>query len=113
MPRGFTWCVYTDDAGAQWAIAVLSDYVLQPVRGWSTTGADELLPFPRGWRPRRVEGVDETGAQHLAVVASITADLWTGLSTLFDIRSNDGGVHTCSVTGSFEERRVVVRPDPP
>jgi hypothetical protein len=111
MPRGFTWSVYVDDDGAQWAVQVLSDYVLQPERGWTTAGVSELVALPRGWVPRRVEGVDSTGAQHLAVVASIDAALWSGAVSTFDIRSNDGAVQTCAVVQSLEERRTVVRPE--
>lgn len=112
MPRGFTWSVYVDDNGLPWALQVDSDYVLQPQRGWVPVETSGLTPLPRGWLPRKAKGVETGGSQHFAVVATIDADLWTGARTDFDIRSNDGAVQTCTVIGTFEERRTPVGPDP-
>jgi hypothetical protein len=111
MPRGFTWAIYVDDLGASWARAVNSDYVLQDTRGWDIAGATELTPLPRGWLPRKAQGIDPSGGLRSAVVARLDADLWTGAATTFDIRGNDGVPVTCTVIRTLEESRTPIRSD--
>jgi hypothetical protein len=111
VARGFTWAVYTDDLGGQWAVQVDSDYVLQPQRGWDNLVADGLPALPRGWSPRLAVGIEPDGRRHGAVVASLVADLWTGGSSTFDIEANDGSIVTCTLIQTLEERRSNPRPD--
>jgi len=78
MPRGWTWGLYTDDRGLPWAVPVDRDAIEQPERGWLELATGEIPPFPRGWRMRRAIGIDPSGREHTATIATVTADLWTG-----------------------------------
>jgi len=111
MARGFTYCVYNDDNGGRWAVAVDSDYVDQPERGWVRTADNELYPAPRGWRTRRVIGLDAGGASQHAVVGSLEADLWTGAATQFTFRDSEGQAQTATVIRLQAERRLIARAD--
>ena len=112
MARGFTWGDYVDDNGAEWALQVDSDYVAQDYRGWTLAGDTGLVPFPRTWRARRVVGLDSTGRTQFAVVATLTADLWTGVTTTFDIRDSEGIPQTCTVIRYEAEKHPPARADP-
>jgi hypothetical protein len=111
MPRGFTWAVYVDDSAQPWAIQVDSDYILDPGRGWTDFDPTGLTPYPRGWRPRKAIGIEANGRHHRAVIASVTADIWTGVITVFTIRANDGFTAQCQVVSTLEERRTIPAPD--
>lgn len=111
MPRGFTYCVYEDDNGGRWAVAVDSDYVDHPERGWVRTADNELYPLPRGWRTRRVVGLDSRGSSQLAVVGSLQADLWTGANPQFTFRDSEGTPQVATVIRMEAERRLVARAD--
>lgn len=78
MARGWTWGVYYDDRGLPWAMPVDRDALEQPERGWFEVANGEHPPFPRSWRPRHAIGVDPSGREHVATIATVTADLWTG-----------------------------------
>lgn len=112
MARGFTYCVYNDDNGGRWAVAVDSDYVDHPERGWVRTADNELYPLPRGWRTRRVVGLDASGASQSAVVGSLEADLWTGAQAVFTFRDSEGQAQLATVIRMEAERRLVARADP-
>lgn len=112
MPRGFTYCAYVDDNGGTWAVAVDSDYVDHPERGWRRTEDNEFYPLPRGWRPRTAIGIDAGGASQSAVVGSVDADLWTGAATQFTFRDSEGEAQLATVVRRQAERRVVARADP-
>lgn len=101
--------MYADDTATLWALRVDSDHALAPGRGWVTDGVDSLVPLPRLWRPRRVVGVDVDGRTQTAVIATVEADLWTGVETAFDVEANDNTVTTATVI----ERQAEVRRGPP
>lgn len=111
MARGFTWGDYVDDDGSEWALAVDSDYITHAERGWTLAGDTGLVPLPRSWRARRVVGLDSTGREQFAVVASLTADLWTGNVTTFRIRDSEGLPQDCVVVEYRTEKRIPVRLD--
>jgi hypothetical protein len=111
MPRGFTWGEYVDDNGSSWAVAVDSDYVDAPERGWNHAGDSGLVSLPRGWRTRHVVGFDSGGRKQLAVAATVTCDLWTGVTNTFVIRDSEGVPQTCTVVRRVSERRIPVRAD--
>jgi len=113
MPRGFTYCVYEDDNNGRWGVAVDSDYVDHPERGWVRSADNELYPLPRGWRTRRVVGLDSRGAEQSAVVGVLGAPLWTGAAAQFTFRDSEGTPQLATVIRTEAERRVVVRADPP
>ena len=104
--RGRVWAIYVDDLERPFATLMDADLALQPQRGWSTLGTAGLVPIPRGWLPRVAVGVDELGARHKAVVASTSADLWTGIRDDFDVEASDGTIQTCIVVSRLAERRV-------
>jgi len=104
MPRGFTWGRYIDQFGNAWAMQVDADHALSPQRGWVGSSGIGLAPFPRGWIPRAVVGIEPDGTKHQAVVASELADLWTGSATTFDIERSDAGIETCTVIRRLAER---------
>ena len=112
MARGFTWCIYVDDLGAQWALQVDSDYAADPDRGWFVMTTESLPPFPRGWRPRRVRGVDETGRIVHAVAGSLAAAIWSGLVSTFIFNANDGTPMVAAITDYIGEFRTPTNPDP-
>jgi len=111
MARGFTWGDYIADDGSEWALAVDSDYIAHLERGWTLAGDTGLVPLPRSWRPRRVVGLDSSGRTQSAVVASLTADLWTGAVTTFQIRDSEGRPQDCAVIKYLAEKRVRVTSD--
>jgi hypothetical protein len=96
MPRGFEWVLYEADTGEVFALQVDSDYVLQPQRGWTAAAPAGAVPLPRQWLPRCVVGVEPSGRQHRAIVASTGADLWTGARADFDIVDSNGELQTCT-----------------
>jgi hypothetical protein len=109
MPRGYDWKLYEDDQAFLYALQVDADYALQPQRGFLTDAPAGTPPLPRGWRARYVVGLEPVGRTHRAIVASVAADLWTGVRADFDIVDSDGQLQTCVVVGRRQERR---RPRP-
>lgn len=109
MSRGFQWGVYVDDDGNQWSLQVDGDRIGDPERGWTFPAPPEILPFPRGWLPRKAMGVDPSGRFQRCVVATVVAPLWTGEATSFSIEANDQTLQPVSVTGTIGER---TRPRP-
>lgn len=112
MPRGFTACIYVDDHGTLWRLMVDADQALQTDRGWDEVGDSDLPPLPRGWLPRIVVGIDDTGRQCRARVGRTDAALWTGASTTFDVEANDGTTVTAQVTTYLQEKRIGPHTDP-
>lgn len=106
MPRGFVWATYiSDNPIRRFARQVDADQVLDPQRGWTTTGTSDLTPFPQQSRPRTVFGTSITsGRPGQTVVGSTTAPLWVGSSTTFNVEANDGTIDTITITGRRGER---------
>lgn len=105
MPRGFLSAIYVDDLGIQWRLRVDADEVEELGRGWQTDGAGELAPFPRGWLPRRVVGIDESGRQQEARIGNVEAPLWTGEEVVFSLIASDGSGITAAVVARQGEKR--------
>jgi hypothetical protein len=112
VPRGFTYCVYVDDNGGRWGVAVDSDYVDHPGRGWVRSLDNELYPLPRGWRTRRAIGLDSRGTEQSAVVGTLDAPLWVGTDPVFTFRDSEGTPQFATVIRLEAERRTIVRADP-
>lgn len=99
MPRGMVYAIYTADDGTDYARLVDADQAAQASRGWVTTGVAGLPLMPIRSKPRVVYGVSATsGRRGTAVVATTTADLWTGAATTFAVEANDGTSDTMTVT---------------
>lgn len=108
MPRGLVWGAYTSDDGVFFALRVDADQVLDPKRGWFTSGVSAFPVFPRLSRPRRVLGISATsGRSGRTVVANTSAPLWTGTETTFFIEASDGTIDTMTVIDRLPERLAV------
>jgi len=107
MTRGFSWGYYHSDDGNIYALQVDADYLVMAERGWVGPAAPGTIVYPRGWTPRRVVGLDDRGKLQQAVVADVTADLWTGASTTFTINGSDELPHTVNVILRKAERNQV------
>lgn len=105
MPRGFVWGVYLDDLGVAWRLRVDADYATHAERGWVEANPEAVDPLPRQWVPRRVVGVDDEGRRRAAVVATTSAELWTGAVSTFEIEGSDQLPHAVVVTELNGERR--------
>lgn len=93
------YAIYEADDATQYARLVDADQAAQAARGWVTTGVAGLPLLPIRAKPRVVYGVSATsGRRGSAVVASPTADLWTGVATTFSVEANDGTSDTMTVT---------------
>lgn len=103
MARGFVWGTYFDDTNAAWALKVDDDYFRQSERGWFTQAAPGAIPFPRGWTPRRVQGMDSRGNIRFAVSPSLSSPIWTGASPTFRIEATDQTIVSVTITHWLEE----------
>lgn len=104
MTRGFTWGYYESDDGHTYALQVDADYFGMSERGWTGPAVTGTYVYPRGWTPRRVVGLDDRGKLQEAVVATTSADLWTGATTTFTINGSDELPHTVTVIARKAER---------
>jgi hypothetical protein len=107
MTRGFGWGYYDSDDGHTYALHVDADYLGMSERGWTSPAAPGTYVYPRGWTPRRAFGLDDRGKLQEAVVATVTADLWTGVATTFTVNGTDEMPHTVTVIGTKAERNQV------
>lgn len=97
MPRGFEICQYIDDNGTPWRLQVDSDYAHDSDRGWVIAESPGLYPLPRGWVPRGVWGMDDTGKLFFARVGWLGARLWTGAATSFFAYDTNRDLRICEV----------------
>ena len=97
MPRGFETCQYWDDDGTPWRLQVDSDYANMADRGWEIALTPGLYPLPRGWEPRGVWGMDDTGRMFFARVARLDARLWTGAARTFIAYDSNRDLRICDV----------------
>ena len=104
--RGRAWAVYISDDGVQYAVRENDVYIEELSRGWTVVGVEGLVPFPRGWLPRRVFGVGDNGARRTALVAHTDAALWTGVTTTFQVVGWDLQLHEVTVLGRFMEKQL-------
>lgn len=107
MPvRGFVSAIYVTDNGRQFRVRVDADSAADDARGWVTDSADDFSGLPRGFLPRRVIGIDETGRQQEARIGTVTAALWTGAATAFAVEGTDGNTYVATVTVLQQEREM-------
>jgi hypothetical protein len=109
MPRvrGRTLGVYTTDGGTDYKMSVDSDRFAEASFNWSAAGS-ALNRLPRGCKPRHVTGLSATsGRRAQATVPNITATIWTGAVTTFDVEADDGTVDTMTVIARFGEHPVL------
>jgi len=104
--RGFIWAEYQTDSGQVFALRVDRDYFAESPRGWISQAASPTPGLPRQSLPRTVVGLDEVGSRRRAIVASTSADLWTGAATTFVVQGSDQVDHVCTVIERLAERLV-------
>lgn len=104
MPLGFVWAVYTTDDGRAFGLRVDRDLVSQGDRGWVTAGAELTVPFPRGWLPRRVRGIDTDGNIRYARAGRLDAPIWTGAVSTFLVQGSDQVARLATIVGRQGER---------
>ena len=109
MARGRTLATYNTDLPflpAQVNVDVPNNLFAEASLGWTaaTAGAPRS---PKRMTPRHVIGVDATGHRVRVTVASLTADLWTGVANTWTYIDNDGGTQTATKTGQVGEAATV------
>lgn len=95
---------YVTDGGTPYRMSVDRDRFAVAGFGW--IGAAGTVPqLPRGCKPRHVTGLSATsGRRGIAVVPSVTADIWTGVATTFDVEADDGTIDTMTVVQRIAEK---------
>lgn len=109
MTRGFVFALYFTDAGTGFSLRVDADYAQEAARGWTVVDDPSIPVLGRGFLPRVVFGLDESGRRQTAIVATTDSDLWTGAVSTFVINGTDQLPHTVTVTGRLQER---LKPSP-
>lgn len=93
------YAIYVADDATEYARLVDADQAGQAARGWVTAGVAGKPLLPIRAKPRVVYGVSAvSGRRGSAVVATTTADLWTGVATTFTVEANDNTSDTMTVT---------------
>jgi len=101
--RGRTPGVYTTDGSTDYRFSVDKDRFAVASFNWSAAGAG-LNRLPRGCKPRHVTGLSATsGRRAIAVVPNITATVWTGATTTFDVEADDGTLDTMTIIQKIAE----------
>jgi len=93
--------LYTADHGNNFNMVIPDDDIADTNRGWAAAGAG-LDTGAKYCTPRHVDGVDAAGNHRKAIVADVTADLWTGAANAFTV----AGV-TYNVVGYVGEKRTI------
>lgn len=107
MPRvrGRTPGVYVTDGGTSYRTMVDRDRFLIATFDWAAGGGAGEPSLPRGFKPRHVTGLSTTsGRRAIAVVPTVTADIWTGASTTFDVEADDGTIDVMTVVQRLGEK---------
>jgi len=105
-PRGFVRCLYVADDGTEYQLLVDAEAAADPARGWIEL-VESARPYaPRGFLPRRVVGIDDTGRQQSTRIGNVTADLWSGAVVSWTFEASDGSLQTAIVTNYQQERQL-------
>jgi hypothetical protein len=92
---------YVADHGNDFNMMIPDDDIADTNRGWTAAGAG-LDTGAKYCTPRHVDGVDASSNHRKAIVADVTADLWTGVASSFTV----AGV-TFNVIGYIGEKRTI------
>lgn len=105
--RGRTPGIYTTDGSTDYRMSVDKDRFATASFSWAAA-AGTLNQLPRGAHPRHVTGLSAgSGRRAIAVVPVVTADVWTGVATTFDVEADDGTVDTMTIVRRINERPVL------
>lgn len=107
MARGKTRGEYVTDGGTSYEYNVNQDRFADGSFGWGAATAI-MNKVPRGAKLRHVTGVSATtGRRATGVVPVVTADVWTGGATTFDVIGNDGSTDTMTIVQRIGEKPVM------
>lgn len=110
MARGFKGAVYNFDDASTVNVRVEADRFADATFGWTASAAGAFLNGYKGFKPRHVVGVEaSSGRSARAIVPDPAADVWTGAATDFDVKDDDGVVHTYVITSRVGELRHILR----
>lgn len=102
--RGRQHGAYVNDRGVSYDMLTTDHAFNQGSAGWALSDAGSTRS-PRRFKPRRVYGLSPTsGRRGSAIVATLTADLWTGTAATFDVLGDDGVSDTMNVIGQSGEK---------
>ncbi len=95
--RGRTPGIYITDGSTNYRMSVDKDRFAVAAFSWSAASGS-LSQLPRGAKPRHVTGLSgSSGRRAIATVPDVTADVWTGTATTFDVEADDGTVDTMTI----------------
>jgi hypothetical protein len=106
MTRGFVWASYIDDQAVAYAVRVDADYFADLDRGWTPGDPLNQPQLARGWKPRRVLGLDEDGNLVHALAGSVDAPIWNGDAPTFTFNGTDQLPHTARIIARQSEKRL-------
>ena len=96
--------VYTTDGSTNYRMSVDKDRFAVASFGWTSAGPT-LNQLPRGAKPRHVTGLSATsGRRAIAVVPDVTATVWTGVTSTFDVEADDGTLDTMTIVNRIAEK---------
>lgn len=102
--RGRTRGKYISDGGTDFAMSVDKDRYAVAAFGW-TAATPAMNAIPRGCKPRHVTGLSATSGRHgVAVVPDVTAAIWTGATTTFQVEADDQTLDTMTVIHRIGEK---------
>lgn len=104
----YLWQRYVSDDDRIYAVKVNDAYVAMPERGWFESAVAGDPQYPRGWRLRRVKGIDLDGNICYADCAHLECDLWTGVVSVFNFIDNSGAHVLGTVIERQRERRLLI-----
>jgi hypothetical protein len=109
MARGRTLATYNTNLyflPPQVNVDVPNNLYAEAALGWTAATANAPRS-PRRLKLRHAIGVDSSGHRVRAVVADLTATLWTGGATTWTFIDNNGTTQTATVTGLVGEAATV------
>lgn len=106
MATGFITAQYFDDDNQAKIVKVEADRYADGAFAWTAAGAGAQRTGYGSTKPRHVAGLNAaTGKRATAVVPDLAADVWTGTSTDFVAKDDDGVSHTFVITARVGEVR--------
>lgn len=81
---------YIADDGTFRIVRVESDRFGDATFKWTDPGPGIVFNGFKHMRPRRIFGVSVAGKSRSAIVPDVTADVWTGVATTFNVEDSEG-----------------------
>lgn len=102
--RGRTRGKYISDGATNFAMSVDKDRFAVAAFKWTAAAATDNA-IPRGAKPRHVTGLSAvSGRRGTAVVPDVTADVWTGVATTFQVEADDQTLDTMTIVHRIAEK---------